>query len=218
MEKFIIYSPSKKSPKPGNQSITPIPSTPITQTPSLELKSPKKELELVSYEKKKPIRGSTVWDHFTKIEGGDPKNRRCKCNYCGKDYAYDPKKVGTSSLWGHLNNQCKKNPYRVDEKKQKLKDDCRKSLARMVVLDELSFRFVEGEGFKNFVQTLQPKFVPPFRVTISRDIFRLFLDERSKLKKELVRDGQRICLTTDCWTSIQQINDLCLTIHYVDSE
>ena len=34
----------------------------------------------------------------------------------------------------------------------------------------------------------------------------------------MVRDGQRICLTTDCWTSIRQINYLCLTAHYVDSE
>ena len=73
----------------------------------------------------------------------------------------------------------------------------------MVVIDELSFCFVEGEGFKSFVQTLQPKFVPPSRVTISRDIFHLFLDEMFKLKKELVRDRQIICLTTNYWSSIQ---------------
>ncbi|KAL5570623.1 hypothetical protein UlMin_027198 [Ulmus minor] len=30
--------------------------------------------------------------------------------------------------------------------------------------------------------------------------------------------GQRVCLTTDCWTSNQQIPYLCLTVHYIDSD
>ena len=152
---------------------------PQTNTETLELKSPKKEKTTPPRTKKKPSRNSTIWDHFTKVEGGDPKDPRCTCNYCGKDYACDSKRVGTSSLWVHLNNQCKKYPFRVTDKKQKLlsfqvnnsgggdltvvsfnKEDCRKALAKMVVLDELSFRFVEGEGFKKFVQVLQPRFLP----------------------------------------------------------
>ena len=28
---------------------------------------------------------------------------------------------------------------------------------------------------------------------------------------------ERICLTTDCWTSIQNINYMCLTAHWIDS-
>ena len=51
------------------------------------------------------------------------------------------------------------------------KKDCRKALTTMVVLDELSFRFVEGEGFKQFVQVLQPRFSSPYRITVARDIY-----------------------------------------------
>ena len=55
--------------------------------------------------KRKPTKTpSKVWIHFTKNEGGN----RCTCNYYGKDYACDSKKVGTSTLWTHLNDQCKK--------------------------------------------------------------------------------------------------------------
>ena len=108
--------------------------------------------------KKKPSRNSTIWDHFTKVRGGDPKGVRCTCNYYGRDYVCDSRRIGISSLWVHLNNQCKKYPFRVADKKQKLlsfqvsnsgggnlmvvffnKEDCRKVLAKMVVLNELSF-------------------------------------------------------------------------------
>ena len=33
----------------------------------------------------------------------------------------------------------------------------RKALAEMIIIDELSFRHVEGYGFKKYVTTLQPK-------------------------------------------------------------
>ena len=35
---------------------------------------------------------------------------------------------------------------------------CHKVLARMIVVDEFPFNFVEKEGFKRFCSVLQPKF------------------------------------------------------------
>lgn len=83
-------------------------------------------------------------------------------------------------MWVHLNNQFKKYPFRVMDMNQNLlsfqtnnsggggklmvvsfnKEDCRKALAKMLVVDGLSFRFIEGKGFRQFVQVLQPKFPP----------------------------------------------------------
>ena len=40
----------------------------------------------------------------------------------------------------------------------------------------------------------------------------------AKLKKELTKCGQRVCLTTDCWTSCTQMAYMCLTAHYIDSD
>lgn len=67
-------------------------------------------------EKKRKVRlQSDVWDHFTMIEGGDPMDPRAACNYCGKDYAADHKKHGTSSLWNHYNHHCKRNLNKGDQ-------------------------------------------------------------------------------------------------------
>ncbi|XP_062085714.1 zinc finger BED domain-containing protein RICESLEEPER 1-like [Humulus lupulus] len=211
---------------------------PTLNTTHIDLKSPKKEVDgEPPTTRKKPTRNSTVWDHFTKVKDGNPNDPSCTCNYCGKDYACDSRRVGTSSLWVHLNNQCKKYPYRVADKKQKLlsfqsgndgggnllavtfnKERCRKALAKFVIKDEQAFSVVEGEGLKEFVQDLQPKFVIPSRRTVTRDIYQYFCDERVKLKEELTRAGQRVCLTTDYWTSSTQIAYMCLTAHYVDSD
>jgi len=46
------------------------------------------------------------------------------------------------------------------------------------------------------------------------DLERLFVVEKEKLKKAL--KDQRVCLTTDTWTSIQNINYMCLTAHWID--
>lgn len=54
----------------------------------------------------------------------------------------------------------------------------RKALAKMVVPDELSFKFVDGEGFKEFIDVVCPKFHIPSRWTVARDCFELFMNHR----------------------------------------
>uniref|UniRef100_A0A803QDT8 Uncharacterized protein n=1 Tax=Cannabis sativa TaxID=3483 RepID=A0A803QDT8_CANSA len=113
------------------------------------------------------------------------------------------------------------NPMELKSPKKKVafnKENCRNALAKMVVLDEHAFKVVEGEGFKHLMKVVQPRFVVPSRMTVARDIYQLYLDEKVKLKEELIKMGQRVCLTTDCWTSIQQILYMCLTAHYIDSD
>nr|XP_048321191.1 zinc finger BED domain-containing protein RICESLEEPER 2-like [Ziziphus jujuba var. spinosa] len=187
--------------------------------------------------KRKPSRKpSMVWDHYEKMENSDPDNPRCKCKYCGVDYACNSK-YGTSTLLNHLNHHCKKYPYRVQDKKQKTltfgaqnesdgsnllavgfnKEACRLACAKMIILDELPFSFVEGRGFRMFCNVACPKFDPPSRRTIVRDIYALYLDEKLQLKNTFSLNCQRISLTTDTWTSIQNINYMSLTAHYIDS-
>lgn len=98
------------------------------------------------------------------------------------------------------------------------KEACRDALAKMVILDELPFRFVEGEGFCNFCGVDVPKFDLPSRITIQRDVLRLVEDEKMKLKSSLENNCVRVCLTTDTWTSLQNINYMVLTAHYIDNE
>ncbi|KAK3222513.1 hypothetical protein Dsin_009538 [Dipteronia sinensis] len=62
-----------------------------------------------------------------------------------------------------------------------------------------------------------PKFDPPSRTTIARDINQLYLDEKVMLKIMFSFNKQRVCLTTDCWTSIQNTNYMVITTHFIDS-
>ena len=93
----------------------------------------------------------------------------------------------------------------------------RKALAEMIIIDELPFRCVEGYGFKKYVTTLQPKLhlkdIPSCQ-TMARDVIVIYNSEREKLRKSL--KGCRVCLTTDTWTSIQNLNYMCLTGHFID--
>lgn len=182
--------------------------------------------------KRKPKKTSDVWVHYNIIAGGN--NPRCTCKYCGADYAYNPTKNGTSTVRAHL-VKCKKFPGREEAMNQKLlsftkhedgssslatvswtKEGARQHLAKYIILDELPFRHVEGEGFKLYSRYMNPKFDPPSRITVARDIYNLYVDEKKKLKTVLSKE--RVCLTTDTWTSIQNINYMCVTAHWIDGD
>ncbi|XP_072054326.1 zinc finger BED domain-containing protein RICESLEEPER 2-like [Arachis hypogaea] len=192
--------------------------------------------------KRKPSRPrSWTWDHFTKDETSNPQYPRAKCNWCGASYGCDTHKNGTSNMKNHLLSQCKKFSKEALDPTQKIlcfqdvvKDDrkgigsslstvsfdvdrCRQALARMIIVDELPFSHVEGEGFRYYTSCLQPKFPIPGRLTVARDCWKLYLNEKIKLKSVFSQPNQNICLTTDCWSSVQNLNYLCLTAHYIDA-
>ncbi|KAK9935412.1 hypothetical protein M0R45_022515 [Rubus argutus] len=180
---------------------------------------------------------SLAWDHFTKMknpDGSQLAKPRAKCNYCPQTYACHSKANGTTAMRTHMLYQCKKSPLYVPAKKQRYltfdsqengghivaiaydKDECRFACARMIIRDELPFSHVEGQGFIDFMRVAQPKFNPPSRRTIARDVLILYKSEKGRIKDFLARNEQRVSLTTDTWTSIQNINYMVLTAHFID--
>ncbi|XP_055823973.1 zinc finger BED domain-containing protein RICESLEEPER 1-like [Solanum dulcamara] len=179
---------------------------------------------------------SAAWDHFTEVETSE--GTKAKYSHCCKLY-YFKSRDGTSTLLGHLST-CPKLPTPLVDKKQSTigfksilggsqgdvavvswkfdQEECRKALCRMVIVDELSFSFVEKEGFKEFMKMAQPHFWIPSRSTVTRDCFNLFNEEKQKLRRYFIETKQRICITTDTWTSIQRINYMCITAHWIDSD
>lgn len=101
-------------------------------------------------------------------------------------------------------------------------ESCRQTMAEMIIMEELPFKFVESKGFKRFVSKLtgsqEPKFVVPSRFTIASDILKIYVNEKQKLKDIFVKMKYKVCLTTDCWTSEQNINYMVLTAHFVDCD
>lgn len=97
-------------------------------------------------------------------------------------------------------------------------DEIRATLSRMVIVDELPFKCVEGEGFKEFVNKSCPRFQIPSRWTVPRDCFQLYVGERLKLMSFMKINCERVCISTDTWTSLQRINYICVTAHFIDTE
>uniref|UniRef100_A0A3Q7G771 hAT-like transposase RNase-H fold domain-containing protein n=1 Tax=Solanum lycopersicum TaxID=4081 RepID=A0A3Q7G771_SOLLC len=95
-------------------------------------------------------------------------------------------------------------------------EECRKALCRMVIIDELPIRFVEKEGFNQFMKVAKPCFQIPSRTTVTHDYFDLFDEEKHKLMAVFKETRQRVSLTTDTWTSIQRINYMIITAHWID--
>ncbi|XP_031131905.1 zinc finger BED domain-containing protein RICESLEEPER 2-like [Ipomoea triloba] len=94
----------------------------------------------------------------------------------------------------------------------------RRALCEMIIVDELPFRFVEGQGFRKFILVCCPMFKIPSRWTVSRDILKIYSDERVNLKNFFRTSCQRVSITTDTWTSVQRINYMCITAHFIDHE
>lgn len=180
---------------------------------------------------------SRVWEHFEKICNDVGVVIKGKCIYCSKVYAAEAKKHDTSSLNTHM-RACLKNPDAKETKQSMLafqsgKSDnsdgaltswifnqevVRKSLVKMIIIDGLPFRFVEGRGFKQFNEDACPRFKIPSRWTVNRDIFAICFEEKTNLRKLFKSSTQRISLTTDTWTSVQRISYMCITAHFIDDE
>ena len=62
----------------------------------------------------------------------------------------------------------------------------RMALARMILVDELPFRFVKHGGFIDFMEEVEPRFKVPSRVTIARDCLRLYIREKESLRRVLM--------------------------------
>lgn len=150
---------------------------------------------------------SNLWASFSKLPGG----KKAKCNYCKKEYVCESSK-GTYGLRTHLQVRCpvyKKMKSENDENQCALareegvgdaklisvsfsKEACRKALVKMIIEDELPFRFVEAEGFLEFMATCCPKFDVPSRRSITRDIFQLYENEKMLLKSVFSANRQRV--------------------------
>ncbi|KAK0583489.1 hypothetical protein LWI29_037478 [Acer saccharum] len=152
-------------------------------------------------EKLKGRQSSDAWNHFTRYQEGG--RMRAQCKYCPKNYACDSNTNGTTNMNKHIQKQCKQYRAKLassDPKQTCLvkqtsittfttsskegcgsslglgvfnKDDTRKALAEMIIVDELPFRFVEKRGFRNFCRVGMPRFDVPSRRTIVRDILQM---------------------------------------------
>ncbi|XP_019151895.1 PREDICTED: zinc finger BED domain-containing protein RICESLEEPER 2-like [Ipomoea nil] len=166
---------------------------------------------VVPTKKRKEVESrSKVWDHFEKICGpvgeGDTEGPvvKGKCLYCAKIYKCESKKA-----WHFLIEK----PYGGLPKKihiLRIQGSLFSPLMRFIPLEQKLLRGFWGLGFST------KRLLGGW--TISRDIYQIYLDERLSLKKLFSVSTQKVSLTTDTWTSVQRINYICITAHFIDDQ
>ncbi|KAK1280524.1 hypothetical protein QJS04_geneDACA024144 [Acorus gramineus] len=87
----------------------------------------------------------------------------------------------------------------------------------MIAKHNYPFNMVEHEFFEVFLNNLQPQFNLLFKNSVRADIIKLHKEEKEKLYIHFDNLSSRISLTTDMWTSDQNIGYCCLTSHYIDA-
>lgn len=55
----------------------------------------------------------------------------------------------------------------------------------MIIINELSFKVMESEVFRNYSHTPEPRFVVPSSIAIARDCMKIYKEEKLKLKQVL---------------------------------
>jgi hypothetical protein len=92
----------------------------------------------------------------------------------------------------------------------------RETLCKMIIIDEFLFLVVENMGVKKMFRVLEPRFKLSSHYTVMKDYVKLFMSKKDIIKNKLLMASQRVCLTTDTWTSIQNMNYIVVTGHFID--
>jgi hypothetical protein len=92
----------------------------------------------------------------------------------------------------------------------------REAISHMIIMDEFPPSFVEGQGFQKFMKIFEPRFSALSRYTVMRDCVKLYLVEKENLRKMFLTTGQRVCFTTNIWTSVQNLDYMSITAHFID--
>jgi hypothetical protein len=160
------------------------------------------------------------------------------CNYCGASYNCHAKNYGTTNHF----KTCQKNKSlkaKQDSSQSKFtfasgqtqgggggsknlmiakyyEKLIRKILCEMIIVDEMHFLTVERMGFKKLFRVIEPRFKLPSHYIVMKDCVKLYLKNKNTMKTKFFMTGQRVCLTTDTWTSIQNMNYMSILGHFID--
>ncbi|XP_058725940.1 zinc finger BED domain-containing protein RICESLEEPER 2-like [Vicia villosa] len=166
---------------------------------------------------------SSVWTHFTPdldLIG------IARCNYCGSKLKSNN---GTSSMAAHSKKCKSKRMKTTPSSKTNVaspstmvlvkfdQEKCRKAVVDMIVEMDLPYMHADHKAFHRCLNVFQPRYIPISRCTVARDVLSLWDFEREKLKRFLSEHCRSMCLTTDGWTSCQNMSYMCITAHFIDN-
>ena len=188
-------------------------------------------------------RKSGVWEYFDEPKeneeaGGDDRNlkRKIPCKLCDLKLSDGG---GTSNLKSHLQAKHPQEYQRLmnseaDKKKQQPKQSVlnhsslrvcssqkaaaiTERIANFVALDLRPLRVVEGTGFKQLMNYIEPAYVVPSHTHITSIICKKYHTIKEELLSSL-ESTLSVSLTTDIWTSRTVQAYITVTIHFITKD
>ncbi|XP_023157060.1 zinc finger BED domain-containing protein RICESLEEPER 2-like [Zea mays] len=190
--------------------------------------------------KVKRVKRADCWKYFKVVEVQSKKKfgemvTKAKCKFCYKMYVYQPGGP-TSQLNRHL-DKCTAYQNKLANAKSKVSqgtisfalddgslvvnpteydhDHTRNLIAKMIIVHEYSLRMVEHRWFNILMKWMNNSYESIGRKTIKNECMKVYESEKDLLKKTL-RETESISLTTDLWTSNQNVQYMSLVGHYID--
>jgi len=155
---------------------------------------------------------------------------KAKCNGCGAEYVVGGTKIGTSTMLCHLSKCLVLKKLKDNGMGKMIIDHAGKLRSRKIyqkVVDDLismaiiqhgfPYNFVEYRWIKELLLYLNPEVRVPSRTIVVSNISKKFHEHKERVKLAMRKSHSRICLTSDCWTSINQEGFICLTAHFIDA-
>ncbi|XP_022683481.1 zinc finger BED domain-containing protein RICESLEEPER 2-like [Setaria italica] len=166
---------------------------------------------------------SKVWEHFEQNLVEVDNCFRAVCKYCRMQLST---KSGTSSLRTHISQYChaigeaERNRFIATLKKpiENFVFDPQFSRERMiefVIHAEIPFNKFEDPYFEPWVQSMQPTLSVVGRQTVRNDCLKKYQRMKQDIQNELESLDSHVCLTSDLWTSIQNLGYMVVTAHYI---
>jgi hypothetical protein len=90
-------------------------------------------------------------------------------------------------------------------------------LTKLIIADERPFKSVDHPPFKAFVASLQPKFKAHGRITLKSNVMEMHQLMKNKIEEE-IKTVDKISLTTDLWTSLNQTPFMVVSAHFISPD
>lgn len=91
-----------------------------------------------------------------------------------------------------------------------------KKVTEFICKDMRPVNILQGDGFKEFIREIEPRYTIPSRGTITNRIVKLY-DTTNENIREMI-SGQSIALTTDGWTSVAMDSYVTVTAHFINED
>ncbi|XP_041706895.2 E3 SUMO-protein ligase ZBED1-like isoform X1 [Coregonus clupeaformis] len=92
------------------------------------------------------------------------------------------------------------------------------TIAKFICKDMQPYSVVENPGFREMIQTLEPRYTIPSRPHFSEKVIPALYESTKKDVKLSLSQAERVAITTDGWTSCSNQGYVTITSHHIDPE